>query len=364
MKRTLFIIALLAPTIVSAQVPYDLRFVPQIDGDLYLVTVQIKSATSTPLGASNFVFVYNDEALDFTPVDGATYTFLNFDDDVDDTYLDATVTKTIRPGPDRLSLNIELISDDQGTEISPTFMDVAQLVFSIVDPTAESDMLWESEFTEAFDGGNAVLLGRGELYDDTSTLPVELSNFTAALDREAVRLQWQTASETNNAGFEVQHAPSVAPSGRSALQWSTLGLVEGAGTTTEPQSYTYRVEHLDPGPHVFRLKQLDTDGTHAYSAEVEVTVALAAPLVVEPAYPNPLTNTATLQFGVREAQQARVELFDLLGRRVAVLYNGTPDANHMHPLTIDGTRLASGLYLLRVVTDQGERALQKVTVVR
>lgn len=198
---------------------------------------------------------------------------------------------------------------------------------------------------------------------DDDPVPVELVGFTAALDREAVLLAWQTASETHNAGFEVQTRSTMRET-EHAGTWKVLNFVEGAGTTVEPQSYTYRVERLDPGAHVFRLRQLDADGTHAFSPEVEVTVALTRPLVVEPAYPNPLVTAATFRFGVREAQQVRVELFDVLGRRVATLYDGTPTAHRMQSVTVDGTRLASGLYFLRVITERGGRALAKIAVVR
>lgn len=189
-------------------------------------------------------------------------------------------------------------------------------------------------------------------------LPVELTAFEATVDEEAVVLSWATASETDNAGFEVQ----VREHG-SAEAWEQLAFVEGAGTTSEPQTYRYRAEVLDVGTHRFRLKQIDTDGTFEYSAEVEVDLTLAEAYRVGEVYPNPARARATLELAVREAQPVEVALYDLLGRRVRVAHDGELAANRTHRIVIEGRRLASGVYLVRLA---GERftATRRLTVVR
>src|SRR5690606_32421823 len=106
---------------------------------------------------------------------------------------------------------------------------------------------------------------------DAAALPVELSSFTATLDGEAVVLRWETASETNNAGFEVEYAAVETRRGAS-LPWQRLAFVDGAGTTATAQTYAYRAEGLSPGRYAFRLRQVDFDGAFVYGPEVEVTV--------------------------------------------------------------------------------------------
>ena len=97
-------------------------------------------------------------------------------------------------------------------------------------------------------------------------LPVELASFEATADGEnTVELSWQTASETNNEGFEVQRQLGED-------DWTSLGFLEGAGTTTEAQTYLYTAEDVPAGSQQFRLKQVDLDGDSTYSDTASVDV--------------------------------------------------------------------------------------------
>ena len=192
------------------------------------------------------------------------------------------------------------------------------------------------------------------LASDTNPLPVELTTFDATFDNDGVLLQWTTASEMNNAGFKVQMRRSAE--GPFAAQ----GFVDGHGTTTEAQTYRFRVDDLAPGTYVFRLKQVDLDGTAEMSPVVEVTAAMKEAYLLSKAFPNPFRGEAWLTLQVREAQTVRADLYDVLGRRVATLHDGTLDAGREHRLALDGHGLSSGLYLVRVV---GERFAETRRVV-
>ncbi len=176
-------------------------------------------------------------------------------------------------------------------------------------------------------------------------LPVELIAFDAAVDGATVLLTWRTASETNNAGFFIEHQAGGAGQDGS---WQQRAFVEGRGTTNAPQTYTYRLADLPPGHHQFRLKQIDFDGAFFYSDEVESTLEMAERFVLEPPFPNPFNPQATVRFAVREAQPVRVALYDALGRHVRLLYQGVPPAGQTQQLQIDGAALPSGLYLVRL----------------
>ena len=182
------------------------------------------------------------------------------------------------------------------------------------------------------------LQGTGQL------LPVELTAFEAQLDGDAVLLHWQTASETNNAGFEVQHQNR-----NNESPWTVLDWVEGHGTTEHAQAYHYRVDDLTPGRHVFRLKQIDFDGTFEYHPEVAVIVEMVERFVVESVYPNPFNPAAEFGFAVQRAQRVEVGLYDVLGREVGVLYGGWVEAGQLQRVRIDGSALPSGQYLVRVM---------------
>ncbi|MFQ5568920.1 MAG: T9SS type A sorting domain-containing protein [Rhodothermales bacterium] len=176
-------------------------------------------------------------------------------------------------------------------------------------------------------------------------LPVELTAFSALLDQSDVVLHWATASETNNAGFEVEQKTEPGA-------WAGVGFVEGHGTTLEPQTYSYRVAGMEPGHHRFRLKQIDFDGSFEYSPEVEVYVEVPGAYVLVAPYPNPFNPEAQFSLTVAQAQHARVAVYDVLGRRVAVLHQGPFDAARVYRFRFDGSGLPSGVYVLQAT---GER---------
>ena len=171
-------------------------------------------------------------------------------------------------------------------------------------------------------------------------LPVELTHFTATVDGSDALVEWETASETNNAGFALHHRAEGTPS------WQEVAFVAGAGTTTEAHTYRYRVADLAAGTHAFRLQQVDHSGATTLSDGVEVRVAPTAPVTLKLA-PNPMHGRATATLTLREAQAVRIDAFDLLGRRVRALHDG-PMAQGITTLPIDAQDLPSGRYLLRI----------------
>jgi hypothetical protein len=199
-------------------------------------------------------------------------------------------------------------------------------------------------------------LGTLSYFDNSGfTVPVELTRFTARRDVQAALLVWETASETDNAGFEVHR---MLGSGMFDL----LGFVEGAGTTTTPQSYRFRVDDLGVGRHRFRLKQIDHDGDAEYSPTVEIEVGVEDRYTIVSPYPNPTRGAAQLQVAVAAAQRVDVTVHDALGRQVQTLLSRRL-APHRPELLRVGDALASGTYMIRI---SGERfqATRKLTIVR
>jgi len=188
-------------------------------------------------------------------------------------------------------------------------------------------------------------------------LPVELASFTAAADVGAVVLRWQTTGETNNAGFRVEHRAPDASSFRA------MSLVTGAGTTTEVQQYSFRVNELAPGDHAFRLRQIDVDGASRIVGETNARVGIDGPYALSEAYPNPVRQRSKMDLMVREAQTVSVELYNLLGQRVATVFEGDVTPQRAVALEVDARRLSSGVYFARV---KGETftTVRKMVVVR
>lgn len=190
---------------------------------------------------------------------------------------------------------------------------------------------------------------------DLEHLPVELAGFEALVSNGEVILKWQTLSETNNAGFEVEQQVN------GGFQY--VGYIEGKGTTTETQSYQFGVENLSPGRHAFRLKQIDFDGTFEYSEVVYAEIDAPAELAIEKVFPNPFNPTSMISLSVARAQAVRVEAFNYQGQRVAVLFNGQMDANVAHDVRFDATNLPSGAYIIRATGDH-EVVTRTVTLVK
>jgi len=203
--------------------------------------------------------------------------------------------------------------------------------------------------------------GFGEfvLASNSQPLPVELSDFDAIPDgQDAVRLTWTTAQETGNAGFRVQRN---AGGGREGT-WTTVGSVEGGGTTTEAKSYRYVDEELpyEADRLTYRQKQVDTDGSASYSKEVTVERSVKEVELLG-TYPNPAQQRATVRYAVPEPQDVKIYLYDILGRRVQTVVDGEREGRHKRQL--DVSRLASGVYFLRLQAD-GKTRTQKLTIVR
>jgi len=186
-------------------------------------------------------------------------------------------------------------------------------------------------------------------------LPVELAVFDVAANGNQVHLAWKTATETNNAGFEVQR--------RTDGGWSKSGFVEGAGTTTRPQSYRFTTDALKSGTHTFRLKQIDTDGTAHVSEPETVTIRGEAGLVLSGANPLTAGQPTELQVQVETEQFVEVALYDVLGQRVRTVTSdrATPDRPVRTTMSTEG--LSSGVYFLRA-TGNSFQETRKINVLQ
>lgn len=194
----------------------------------------------------------------------------------------------------------------------------------------------------------------------TEVIPVELAWFEAQTDAGRVVLHWQTASETSNAGFDVQHRSSADDT------WQRLAFLESkaaGGTTAEPQSYRYRTDELDPGTHRFRLRQVDLDGSATLTDPITVELQLENPLHVDAPAPNPVSNRAVLSFGVQTRAEVQVTLYNVLGQQVGILYEGTPSAGEKKTVPINAQALSSGTYILRLQAE-GQTRTERFTVVK
>ena len=177
---------------------------------------------------------------------------------------------------------------------------------------------------------------------DDAVLPVELTSFDATYNDGSVAISWTTASETNNAGFDVERSDD------NASTWTSLGFVEGQGTTESVNGYLFTDRGDFTGMHevMYRLKQIDFDGKVAYSDPVSIT--LPAPEVYAVSgYPNPFNPVATIEYQVPVAGPIKVAIYDAQGRHIETLVDENQEAGR-YRVTFDATGMASGLYMYRM----------------
>ncbi len=167
-------------------------------------------------------------------------------------------------------------------------------------------------------------------------IPVELTSFTAQISSRVVTLNWTTATELNNHGFEIQRMIDG--------NWTVVGFKEGSGTSSEQRSYTFsdNVSQLNTKNISYRLKQVDFNGEGNYSDIVEVTL-LPVKYSLEQNYPNPFNPSTMISFSIPEKENVRIDVYNLLGQKVASVLNKEMDAGNYN-LTFEAGNLSAGIY--------------------
>ena len=178
---------------------------------------------------------------------------------------------------------------------------------------------------------------------DLDAVPVELSSFTAAALNGNVMLNWTTATETNNKGFEIQRAGKK----NNETEWKKIGFVDGGGTTSKPVSYNFSDNDVSSGQYKYRLKQIDFSGSFEYSNEVETEVSTPAEFSLKQNYPNPFNPSTKISFSLPVNSRVSLNVFNVLGQKVASLINGNISAGEKE-ITFDASRLTSGIYFYRL----------------
>ncbi len=190
-------------------------------------------------------------------------------------------------------------------------------------------------------------------------LPVELVAFTAIAHGSVAELNWITATEVNNYGFEVERKsipldPPLQGGSRATGEaggFQKVAFVEGHGTTNAPQSYSYTDNTFTAGAFSYRLKQIDRDGVFQYSNSVEITAALTADdYHLAQNFPNPFNPSTTIRFAVKTPQRVSLNVYNMLGQEVRTLYNQEAEAGVMYAIPFDGSGLSSGVYYYRLRT--------------
>lgn len=171
----------------------------------------------------------------------------------------------------------------------------------------------------------------------SGVLPVELSTFSAAVYGNSVTLNWTTATEKNNRGFDIERKLNGS--------WEKVGYVNGFGTTSEFQTYIFTDSKVAPGKYNYRLKQMDFDGTYSY-CPLEQTVEVGNPNQYNLAqnYPNPFNPSTTISYYIPVEGKVTLNVYNSLGQVVKELVNEVRPAGS-HSVRFDASNLSSGVYI-------------------
>ncbi|WP_337864422.1 T9SS type A sorting domain-containing protein [Ignavibacterium sp.] len=176
------------------------------------------------------------------------------------------------------------------------------------------------------------------IYDSLVFVPVELENFYALSQKDQIILRWQTATELNNKGFEVQR--KFADS-----DFASVGFVDGKGTTTEKQFYSFIDKPIQNGLYSYRLKQIDFHGEFHFSDVVEINFLSNLEQYLGQNYPNPTNSRTAIQWITPINSYVKVNVYDVLGRNVMTLVDKICEAGrYENQIDFNSIDLPSGIY--------------------
>ncbi len=216
----------------------------------------------------------------------------------------------------------------------PMFVSASDLHLSLNSAAYNAgDNAAVSGITNDYDGNPRISFGTVDMgvYESQTVLPVELNFFNGKIKENEIELLWQTASESNNLGFEIERS-------MDAKTWKSIGFVNGMGTSTEVNSYSF----IDARPlspeNYYRLQQIDSDGTFKYSKILHFELYGEIELSV---FPNPSSNlfNVVVPDGI---QQGELLLTDIYGRQISSQILGEGNSSYQ----FERSGLPAGIYLL------------------
>ena len=183
-------------------------------------------------------------------------------------------------------------------------------------------------------------------------IPVELASFTANIVENQILLQWTTTCELNNLGFEIQRKIQSNNS-----DWVVVGFVNGAGTSTDRNNYSFIDENPIAGNLLYRLRQIDVDGSYKIFPSVLIEYNIPTEFLLEQNYPNPFGRashsenpTTKIRWHSPVSSWQTLKVYDILGNEVATLVNEYKEAGY-HSVEFNSSGLSSGVYFYKLFVE-------------
>ena len=183
-----------------------------------------------------------------------------------------------------------------------------------------------------------LLAGIGVGYSGLGALPVELTSFTANLSGSNVELNWITATEVSNYGFEVERLQDA--------KWEKIGFILGHGNSNSAKYYSFTDNKPLNGKSQYRLKQIDNGGAFKYSKSIEVGSGFLNYALAQN-YPNPFNPSTVITYSIPTTSNVKIEIYNMLGKLMKTLVNENQEAGS-YKINFDASRLSSGIYYYKI----------------
>jgi hypothetical protein len=242
-------------------------------------------------------------------------------------------------------VNRLMVPDQNGTALDFTVNNTqtVELNFTL-DPTWIVNELELVAFIQNLDG-KEILQGGKIALTELAPLPVELTSFTAKASGGKVQLDWTTATEINNSGFDIERS-------FNGSTFTSVGFVKGNGTTTEPREYSFmdKFEYKATQSIYYRLKQVDYDGSVNYSNIISVVLEMPLEYSIGQNYPNPFNPSTKMKYSVPQNGIVTIKVYDLTGQEVATLLNEEKHPGN-YEIDFNAAGLSSGVYFYKMTAN-------------
>jgi len=276
--------------------------------------------------------------------------------------LDLTPANDLKPAGTQHCVNAA-VKDQLGMPVANANVDFVVTGANPGTGAAMTDALGIAQFcyTGVNEGRDTIIASVANLSDTAfifwdEPAPVELSSFSATIERKNVKLSWATSGEINNAGFDIE---------RSLVNevWAKVGFVNGNGTTSSSSQYNFTDRNLNSGIYNYRLKQIDLNGNFEYfNLTNEIEIGIPKSYNISQNYPNPFNPSTKIDFDLPADGNVSVSLFDNSGRLVSTLVNDFRTAGY-YTIDFNASNLSSGIYFYRIQTNDFTKVL-KMTLIK
>ncbi|QQS37761.1 MAG: T9SS type A sorting domain-containing protein [Ignavibacteriales bacterium] len=227
-------------------------------------------------------------------------------------------------------------------EIKITFTTGSDTIIKVMNDSNNQIFWWNfnrQPSSVSFDPNNNIVIKSATL-TSIPPLPVELSSFTAQSYGNFIVLNWTTASELNNRGFYIERRTN------EINNWESISFIDGKGTTAGSNSYTYTDYVTGYNSYIYRLKQVDFDGSYEYSNEVYVNGGVKPDKFdLTQNYPNPFNPSTRFSYSIPQNGFVTLKIYDILGKEIATLIEKDLEAG-VYEVELDMSKysLTSGVY--------------------